>query len=167
MEQVLSLNKNMAFISMDEYHELLKMKEEIIKKEKIITFEIEKDIYHSKNIKFAYISKDDAIIEISNKNNNLNNEINNLRDIIKTNNDKYKNFDSEKRDLNTILNQYKNKNDDLSNEIKKLEDYGTKTINKNYELIGKINDNEKELTYLKNMSLFELLKWKFNKIKTK
>lgn len=152
MEQILPINKSIAFIPMDEYLELLKMKEEIIKNEKIITFEIEKDKYHTKTIEFAYITKDDAISEISDINNNLYDEITNLRSIIKTNNDKFNNIESQNRDLTAKLyffeNGYKNVTEDIS------------------KLNTKCNDmvvTEVELTYLKDMNIFELLKWKFNK----
>ena len=156
MEQILPLNKSIAFIPMDEYLELLKMKEEIIKNEKIITFEIEKDPYHTKTIDFAYITKDDVISEISDINNNLYDEITNLRSIIKTNNDKFTNIESQNRDLSARLYFFENGYKNITEDITKLN--------------TKCNDmvvSEVELTYLKDMNIFGLLKWKLKKYKSK
>lgn len=156
MEQILPLNNRIAFIPMDEYLELLKMKEEIIKNEKIITFEIEKDKYHTKTIEFAYITKDDAISEISDINNNLYDEITNLRSIIKTNNDKFNNIESLNRDLTAKLYFFENGYKNITEDITKLN--------------TKCNDmvvSEVELTYLKDMNIFGLLKWKLKKYKSK
>ena len=151
MEQILQNDKSMAFISMVEYLELLKMKEELINNEKIISYEIEKDKYHTKTIKFAYITKDDVISEISKINNNLNDEISNLHNIIKTNNEKYNNIESSNRDLNAKLYFYegnlKDKNEDIKNLNIECDTYKEKL---------------KDLASLKDMNTLELLEWKYN-----
>lgn len=163
MEQILPLNKSIAFIPMDEYLELLKMKEEIIKNEKIITFEIEKDKYHTKTIEFAYITKDDSISEISVINNNLYDEITNLRSIIKANNDKFNNIESQNRDLSAMLSNFERTITSLTNEIKINEENKDVYYSRCFKLETELSETDLELALLKDMSIFEILKWKFNK----